>query len=96
MKTINNEKGYILIESLVGLVLLSILSLTLILTIPKLIELQYYINQKQLTYQLLHDAHIFNTHEFQHNHKNLELYFENPRWCARFKRRNNEIVTTCL
>lgn len=58
MYGIDNEKGYALLESLIALLLLSIVSVTLVGVLPFLIDSRARMDSEQAVYHLLHEMHI--------------------------------------
>ena len=86
---VKNEKGYALFESLIGLALLSVVSLSLIVTLPILLEEQARLDNEQAIYHQLFELHNGGSAEidaFRYGHK----------WCATEIRRDGYVRKICL
>ena len=89
LKLDKNEKGYALFESLIGLALLSIVSLSLIVALPALIEKQVRLDEEQaIYYQLfeLHNGGSPDINAFRNGHK----------WCTIYVRSDGHEHEICL
>lgn len=84
MKFLKNDKGYLLLEALVGLALLSIITTSLLITLPLLIEVDYHLDKRQFIYQRLFELH--DRQEMMEFSMEVPFAFEvfrqEERWCA--------------
>jgi len=93
----DNNQGYALLESLIGLMLLSVVSLSLIIALPILLAEHARLDKEQAIYHKLFELH---ARETQNNLTVTEPFeFEAFRigyeWCATYGRNGNE-RTICL
>ena len=74
-----NEKGYALFESLIGLALLSVVSLSLVIALPILLEEQARLDQEQAIYHQL-----FELHSQSHGGSTIEIdaFRRGHEWCT--------------
>ena len=96
-KNRNNDKGYALIESIIGLMLLGIVSLSLIISLPILLDKNSRLDKEQAIYHQLFELHrrdveditIFAPFEFETFRRGYE-------WCATYVWRDGNERTICL
>lgn len=84
-----NENGYALLESLIGLALLSIVSLSLIVTLPILLEGKVNLDEEQAIYHQLFELHnggLPDINAFRRGHK----------WCTIYVRSDGHEHEICL
>jgi len=93
-----NEKGYILIESLIGLLLLSIVSFSLLLTLPLLIEARQRLDIEQAIYHHLIIHQLTDTLENQSIDAPIPftIFHNSHTWCATYQWRDDNEKTICL
>lgn len=84
-----NEKGYALLESLVGLALLSVVSLSLIVALPILFEKQARLDQEQAIYHQLYELHLTGTAE-------IDAFIRGYQWCTIYVGRDGLEREICL
>ena len=94
----SNEKGYALLECLVGLMLLGIVSLSLIVALPILLDKHARIDHEQAIYHQLFELHSRETHDnitvtepFE-----FEAFRRGYEWCATYVWREENERTICL
>lgn len=93
-----NEQGYALLESLIGLMLLSIISLSLIVALPILLEEHARLDKEQAIYHQLFELHdrengnrIIVTGPFE-----FEAFRRGHEWCATYVWRDGNERIICL
>ncbi|MBQ1787123.1 MAG: type II secretion system protein [Turicibacter sp.] len=99
-----NQKGYILIECLISLMILSTVCLCLVYTIPNLLVIEKQLATEQLIYQKLYeikDQSLFYETDFE-----TPIHFNNPisyivtkqgeKWCATYKRGDTDEKMLCF
>ena len=93
-----NEQGYALLESLIGLMLLSIISLSLIVVLPILLEEHARLDKEQAIYHKLFELHVRGvennitvTEPFE-----FEAFRRGYEWCATYVWRDGNERTICL
>jgi len=93
-----NEKGYALLESLIGLMLLGIVSLSLIVALPILLDEHARLDHEQAIYLQLFELHgresrnnIIVTEPFE-----FEAFRGEFEWCATYIWRDGNERTICL
>ena len=94
----SNEKGYALLESLVGIVLLSIVSLSLIVALPILLDEHARLDHEQAIYHQLFELH---RREVENNvivtePIEFEAFRRGDKWCATYVWRDGNVRTICL
>jgi len=94
----NNEAGYALIESLIGLVLLSMVVLSLIVVLPILLNERNRLDKEQMIYHRLFELHIQNvtTDRFYDNVTGIEFFKQGSEWCATYETSSERAITVCL
>jgi len=93
-----SEQGYALLESLIGLMLLSIVSLSLIVALPILLEEHARIDREQAILHQLAELHgrglgnrIIVTESFE-----FEAFRRGHEWCGRYVWRDGNERVICL
>ena len=86
---IKNEKGYALFESLIGLALLSMVSLSLIVALPVLLEEQARLDTEQAIYHQLFELHQGGTPE-------IDAFRRGSKWCVVNERSDGHEHEICL
>lgn len=93
-----DEQGYALFESLIGLMLLSIISLSLVVALPILLEEYARLDKEQVIYHQL-----FELHSREHGNKvvvtepfEFEAIKRGYHWCATYVWRDGNERTICL
>jgi len=89
MLEIKNEKGYALFESLIGLALLSIVSLSLVVALPILLEEQARLDQEQAIYHQLFEFHNGGSGE-------INAFRRGHKWCTITVGRDGDEREICL
>lgn len=95
---INNERGYLLIESLLGLILLSIIALSLITALPILLDANARLDKEQAIYHRLfelHDREIEGSHVITEPYE-FQVFRWHDEWCATYVWRDGSEKTICL
>lgn len=95
---IKDERGYLLIESLLGLILLSIMALSLITTLPILLEASARLDKEQAIYHRLfelHDQEIQGSHVITES-DDFRVFRQHDEWCATYVWRDGIEKTICL
>jgi len=97
-KRVENEKGYLLIESLVGLLLLAVVSYSLLSTLPLLMQANHRLDKEQVIYQTLFELHdrglersLRVTEPFV-----FDVFWRGDELCARYEWREQGERTICL
>ena len=93
-----NERGYALLESLVGLMLLSIVSMSLIVVLPILLEEHARLDTEQAIYHKLLELHATETRNnvFVTEPFSFEAFRHGYEWCAIYRWRDGNEKTICL
>ena len=99
-----NERGYILIESLIGMILLSIVSFSLITVLPILAEIDARLDKQQFIHSKLfelQDGILFHGREFEGNLTiyspfHFQVFHRDQELCATYIWRDNLEETICL
>jgi len=95
---LDNEKGYALLESLIGLMLLSVVSLSLVVALPILLNEHARLDYEQAIFHQLVEFHgrglennmiITDPLEF-------EAFKHDDQWCATYVWRDGHVRTICL
>jgi len=86
---VKNEKGYALFESLIGLALLSIVSLSLVVALPVLLEEQARLDTEQAIFHQLVELH-------NGGSPNIDAFWRGYQWCAIYVRRDGRKREICL
>ena len=99
-----NQKGYILIECLISLMILSTVCLSLIYTIPNLLLMEKQLETEQLIYQKLYE--IKDQSLFYETNFETPMHFNHPisyivtkqdeKWCATYKRGDTNETILCF
>ena len=84
-----NEKGYALFESLIGLTLLALVALSLIVTLPVLLEEKSYLDKEQAIYHQLFELH-------QGGNVEIDAFRRDYKWCTTYTRRDGVEHEICL
>ena len=93
-----DEKGYLLIESLLGLVLLGVIAISLITTLPILLDASARLDKEQAIYHRLFEMHdqevqgsltITDPYEFT-------MFRRGEQWCAIYVWRDGSEREVCL
>jgi len=94
----DNEQGYALLESLIGLTLLSVVSLSLVVALPILLEEHARLDKEQAIFHKLVEFHgrgvennIIVTEPFE-----FEVFRRRYEWCATYVWRDGNERTICL
>ena len=94
----SNERGYVLFESLIGLMLLSIVSMSLIVVLPILLEEHVRLDKEQAIYHQLFELHgreikegISMTEPIE-----FEAFRQGDEWCAIYVWRDGDEKIICL
>lgn len=97
-KRIKNEKGYLLTESLIGLLLLAVVSYSLLSTLPLLVNANHRLDKEQVIYQTLFELHdrglegsLTVTEPFT-----FHVFWRGDELCARYEWREQGERTICL
>lgn len=95
---VKDEQGYLLIESLLGLILLSIVAMALITVLPILMDASARLDKEQVIYHRLFEFHV---REMEGHHSVTEPYEFNvfkqgDEWCASYVWRDDRERTICL
>lgn len=95
---LDKEKGYALLESLIGLMLLSIVSLSLIVALPILLNEHARLDHEQAIY---HQLMAFHGRELENNLVisdpiEFEAFRQAHKWCAIYRWRDGNERTICL
>ena len=92
------EKGYVLLESLVGLVLLSVIALSLVTALPLLLDASARLDVEQSIYHRLAEIHIqeLNGEALALETDGFRAVRIRDRWCAVYVWRDEDERTICL
>ncbi|MCL2559196.1 MAG: type II secretion system GspH family protein [Turicibacter sp.] len=95
---LKNENGYLLIESLLGLVLLGIMALSLVTALPVLLEAGARLDKEQAIYHRLAEFHIqeLNGLPILSGADDFEAFRQGERWCGRYVWQDGKTRTICL
>lgn len=83
---IKDEHGYLLVESLLGLILLSMMALSLITALPILLDASARLDKEQAIYQRLYELHhreIEGLHVITEPYE-FHAFRRHDRWCATY------------
>lgn len=95
---IKDERGYLLIESLLGLILLSIIALSLITALPILLDANARLDKEQAIYHRLfelHDREIEGSHVITEPYE-FQVFRRHDEWCAIYVWSDGIEKTICL
>lgn len=101
---LTNQKGYILTECLVGVILLTTIGISLVQTLPKLLTLEQQLYFEQSIYNKLYelkDQSLFYGKSFEfpltfHQLVSYEVVAKDHKLCAIYKRGDGSVQTICL
>ena len=95
---LENEKGYLLIEGLIGLLVLAVISLSLLTTLPLLFQASQRLDKEQAIYHTLFElrdrgfeGYVQLTEPFV-----FTVFDQGDRLCARYQWRDQDERTICL
>ena len=101
---LTNQRGYILTECLVGVILLTTIGISLVQNLPKLLTLEQQLYVEQSIYHKLYE--LKDQTLFYDNHFEFPLTFDQPvsyevvvkdhQLCAIYKRGDGYVQTLCL
>lgn len=86
---LGNEKGYALFESLIALALLSIVSLSLVIVLPTLLDEISFLDTQQAIYHQLFELH-------QGRDAGIDVFSRGYEWCTVYERRDGRKHEICL
>jgi len=95
---LENEKGYLLIEGLIGLLILATISYSLLRVLPLLVEANHRLDKEQAIYHTLFELH---DRGFEGSIRITEpfvftVFDEGGQLCARYQWRDQGERTICL
>jgi len=95
---LENEKGYLLLEGLIGLLILAAISYSLLTVLPLLMQTNHRLDKEQAIYHTLFELHdrgfegtIQLTEPFV-----FTVFDQGDRLCARYEWRDQDERTICL
>ena len=95
---IKDERGYLLIESLIGLILLSVITMSLITVLPILLDASARLDKEQAIYHHLfesHDKGIHRPHTITEPYE-FDVFRRGDEWCATYVWRDQRARKICL
>ena len=93
-----NEQGYVLIESLIGLMLLSVVSVSLVIALPILLEEHARLDKEQAIYHQLYELHNQEVRDrvTVAEPVEFEAFRRGGEWCAVYVWRDGREKIICL
>ncbi|MCL1989337.1 MAG: hypothetical protein FWG67_00445 [Defluviitaleaceae bacterium] len=94
----DNERGYVLLESLMGLMLLSVVSFSLVVALPILLEESIRLDKEQAIYHQLLELHGsgIDSQMMIMDPIAFEAFRQGHQWCATYIWRDGHARTICL
>ena len=100
----SNQKGYILIECLIGIILLAAVGISLIQTLPKLLSFEQQLHVEQTIYNKLFelkDQTLFYDRRFEfpltfYEPIHYQVFEKDHQLCATYQRGDTSVQTLCF